>query len=630
MISRVKILKFFKTPRGKVFIFSSCFLFLFVLQLNYLGFLLREKIMIQSTLDFSWFSDSIERLLHGYILGKDATFTYGPLFQIYHSIPSLVFNVPSYVSVALSPIMSFPIVFLLLLFISRCLSKDSFIQVVYVLFSFLFLGFIIVDGVTSVKMLTPIVFAFFLYRNIYEKKNLFKILLLTFLPTFFGLYIYNLFITTLLIEILAVVFYLFVKRTHFRHELSVALIVPLTIFCQFLFSILFTHNLDYLKSSLDSVNNYRYVMNLVWAYDRNNILIVFPVIALIFLIYLLKTNIIDKKTSKYLVVFILSSLIELIYAISRSDAGHFLSAVFPSVIAVYSVIFFYSKKSGVMLLLGLLLFVLIPFKPNFYNNLAPKNIVKVASVIRNKQDFFNIYKLPIDYYYSEKEINEIRKITTTNKGKVLIYPYDSFILNIDGSTFNSYGLGLYSYTNSLVEKKTIELFKKNAPKIIVFGIDTKGTLNLDDIPNLSRNPIIARWILANYKVIKKSSKYLILSYDKSKQRMTSNNCNILTLTINPVAKENVLQKIVNVIKSPIYYFGNVRLPYSPWTKEYLLFVNIYDMNGVVMLIEDMNKQVDAQRNVKLRLINITRMSPFLHKKEVKMFSKNEFILQCGY
>lgn len=629
MISKVKILKSLKTPRGKIILFSGCFLFLLILQLNYLGFLLREKIIIQSTLDFSWFSDSIERFLHGFILGKDATFTYGPLFQIYHSIPSLVFNVPSYVSVVLSPIISFPVVFLLLLYISRCLSRDSLVQVIYVLFSFIFLGFIVVDGVTSIKMLTPIVFAFFLYKNIYEKKNLFKILMLSFLPTLIGLYIYNLFITTFLIEILAIGFYLFIKRRQLRDELPVVLVVPLTILYQLLFSILFTHSLDYFKSSIDSVSNYRYVMNLVWAYDRNNILLVFPVIALIFLIYLLKTNIIERKTSKYLIVFILASLIELIYVLSRSDAGHFLSAVYPSIIAIYSVIFFYYKKSNVMLILGLLLFVLIPFKANFYNNLAPKNILKVVSVIGDKPDFFSIYKLPQDYYYSNKEIKEIEKIVKVNE--VFIYPYDSFILNIENKTFNSYGVGLYSYTNSFVEKRTVENFKNNPPEIIIFGIDTKGALNLDDIPNLGRNPIIARWILDNYRIVKKTPKYLVLSYDKNKQKKTNSNCNVLTLTINPLAKESVLQKIVNIIKPPIYYLGNVRLPYSPWTKDYLLFENIYDANEVAKLFEDsINKQTNIERKTNTNEIHITRISPFLHKREVKTFNKGEFTLKCGY
>lgn len=630
MIAKKKILKFFKTSLGIKILFSGCFLLLFILELNYIGFSLREKITIQSSLDFSWFSDSIERFLHGFILGKDFTFTYGPLFQFYYSIPSLIFNIPSHASVAVSPIMSFPAVFLLLLYISKCLSKDSLVQAIYILFSFLFLGFIVVDGVTSIKMLTPIVFTLFLYRNIYEKKNLLKIFLLSFLPTLFGLYIYNLFITTFLIEILAVGFYLFLKRSNLKQELSVILIIPLTIIYQLLFSMLFTRNLDYFKSSLDSVSNYRYVMDLVWAYDRNNILLVFPLLSFIFLMYLLRTNIIEKKTSKYLIVLILSSLIELTYALSRSDAGHFLSAVFPSIIAVYSVIFVYSKKSSVMLILGLLLFVLIPFKPNFYNNLAPKNILKVVSVVRNKPDFFNIYKLPQDYYYSEKEILEITKIVKNNKDKVYVYPYDSYILNIENTTFNSFGLGLYSYTNSFVEKRTVENFEKNPPSIIIFGIDTKGALNLDDIPNLGRNPMLAKWILGNYKVIQKTHKYLVLSYDKNKQKITSNDCNILTLLINITAKESLMQKLINVIKPPVYYLKNVRLPYSPWTKDYLLFENINDANGVAMLFNDSLNKKNMKYMSNVKEIHLVRVSPFFHKRETKIFNINEYSLKCGY
>src|SRR3990167_4677923 len=100
-MKKKEIINFFNSKTGIFLLFFITFLFLFLLELNYVGLGLREKILIGSTLDFSWFSDAIERFLHGYILGKDFTFTYGPLFQFIYSIPSVLFHVPSYVSVAL-------------------------------------------------------------------------------------------------------------------------------------------------------------------------------------------------------------------------------------------------------------------------------------------------------------------------------------------------------------------------------------------------------------------------------------------------------------------------------------------------------------------------------------------------
>jgi hypothetical protein len=70
----------------------------FIIKLLLLGNQLQNRIFLSNTLDFSWTSDSVERLTHGFVAGRDFVFTYGPLFQIFYSIPSLLFHYPSYYS----------------------------------------------------------------------------------------------------------------------------------------------------------------------------------------------------------------------------------------------------------------------------------------------------------------------------------------------------------------------------------------------------------------------------------------------------------------------------------------------------------------------------------------------------
>src|SRR5688572_23338777 len=110
-----KNLKKLESKRGRFFLISLTFLSLFILQVNNVGLSLREGISVNPSLDFSWFLDSIERMLHGYILGRDFTFTYGPIFQLIYALPSLFFQIPSYISFALSPLVSFIFVFILVL-----------------------------------------------------------------------------------------------------------------------------------------------------------------------------------------------------------------------------------------------------------------------------------------------------------------------------------------------------------------------------------------------------------------------------------------------------------------------------------------------------------------------------------
>lgn len=616
--------------RKKILLFFLLFTSLFTLVLNNVGLAFREKITIKSSLDFSWFSDLIERYLHGYILGRDFTFTYGPLFQFIYSLPSILFNVPSYISVGLAPILSFIITFFLILYISRSLTKNIYEQIAYILFIFLVLGLLISSNTDTVRMLIPMMYGLLFYNLLLKKFQVVSIIILAILPTIFGLYSYNLFITTFLIAVILILKTLFLSRKNLREIRHIFFILPLIILSQILLSFLLTHNLDYILNSLDTLKNYRYVMNLTWTTDRSNILIIFPISLLFLFNFFRNSRLVSEKIRKSLAILVLVSLLELMYGLSRSDAGHFLYAIYPSIIAFYTIIFFLSLKFRVLMHIGIIFYVLIPYKPELYNKLAPKNIIKVFQVIKEKPSFISVYKLPQNYYLSKSEINDITKIVKENKDKVYIYPYDSFILNSEHSTYNSFALGTYTYSNSLVEANTVRGFNEQPPSIIILQIDTKGALNLDDIFNFTRNPLLAEWIVKNYTIKNAYPKYVILTYNPVKKvTKKSKSCKMFRLTVDLTKKESILQRTMNIVKPPLFYLGNQRLPYSPYSKSYLLFQDIQNARGLLFLFNN-TKSTNPQytfTNEKGQLI-VTRVSPFLRKKGNKIFNKNEFYLTC--
>lgn len=621
-----KLYTFINTKLGQITLFLLTFLFLFTLELNFVGLSFRDKIIIGSTLDFSWFSDLIERLLHGYVLGRDFTFTYGPLFQFIYSLPSIIFHVPSYISVALSPIISFVIIFLLIFYIAQNISNDVFERVSYILFVFIILGLLITSSTDTIKALIPLAYSVFLFNLLNRKFNLLKVIIVSVLPTIFGLYAYNLFFTCCLITVLLLVF-LVAVNSHDKNVYKFLLIVPLIVVFQIIFSFLLTQNFDYIRYSLDSIANYRYVLDLPWTHDRDNILLLFPLLIISMGVYLWKTNYIPVQKRNILFILIFASLIQLDYAVSRSDAGHLLWSFFPSIITFFSIVYVLGTKARILFPLAFIFYILVPYKPTFYNTLAPKNILTVLEIIHQKPDFFSIYTLPDNYYFSENDLKKITQFADSQKNNVFIYPYDSYILNSVNTTYNSYALGIYVYSDSAVETNTVHDFSENPPPYIILMIDTKGALNLDDIPNFTRNPQLALWMIKNYSVLENDKKYLILSYSPKKKTST-NSCQVIQFTANVTKKESVFQKGEDLIKPATYYLGAERLPYFPSVKNYLLFQNIYNSSDVQNLFKPNKKGYSKLPVQYTKGLIITRIDPFTGKKQAKYFSNNEYSVQC--
>jgi len=343
-------------------------------------------------------------------------------------------------------------------------------------------------------------------------------------------------------------------------------------------------------------------------------------------LYMYKLKIFSTSLRTMFFILILMSFIGLDETLSRSDAGHLLYAVYPSIITFFIIMFFLIQKKRQFILFAIIFYLLVPFKPTFYNTFAPKNIMKVLQVIKEKPAFFTLYQLPQSSFLTENDVKNITKILVKQKESVYIYPYDSYILNIENRTYNSFALGSYLYSNSLVEKEMVERLQMSPPALVILGIDSKGSLALDDIPNFTRNPLIAKWLLQNYTILQSYPKYILLQYQPHKKNGTfSDSCDGYQLTIDLSQKESIEQKIIDFIKPPLYYLGSIRLPYSPFSHSYLIFPDITNQSELQILFN--NQKNTNCKNIFLndnQSLVITRMSPFRKKEQKVIFSSHDF------
>ncbi len=163
------------------------------------------------------------------------------------------------------------------------ITANTYERITLICFLLVVGGLLVSDGSDTVRLLIPMVYALILYTTITKKLSWIKILLLSFLPTLFGLYSYNLFITTFLFTIIfLLILFCINRKTFLLNKKYYILLFIFIILFQFICSLYLTHNMNYIENSLDSVGNYRYILNLTWTTDRSNVLVVFPFI-LVFL-----------------------------------------------------------------------------------------------------------------------------------------------------------------------------------------------------------------------------------------------------------------------------------------------------------------------------------------------------------
>jgi hypothetical protein len=454
------------------------------------------------------------------------------------------------------------------------------------------------------------------------KRYLYPLFILS-IPALLGLYTYDLFITCFIITI-ATLFYDFfttykkttkkIQNTIIKQYLLLGGIQIIIIWLwEIIISLILSGNLTYLLFSLDTIRAYQFIMNVPFSINSSTLFFIYPVSALILFLYIL-----PKSSSTRIISFLLfASLLQLKATFIRSDDGHIFVCKYASLLML--IILFYGillkKFSGWYVFFLVVTMFLIPYKDLHSFKPSLPNI--------QSKTFFDIYRLPEDYYLTKKDFDYFNSLISNNKQNVMIFPYENYILNIYGTTYNTLPLQWYDYSNSLVEEKAVERLRKSPPRYIILGIDKKGVVALDNIPNFSRNPLVAKWMLENYSVYANKEKYLILKFDPERKSHPSNySCNIYDLKTADIMKPNLLEK---TFKPSTFYIdtdSGLRLPNMANTSEILLIEKFDNPDNLQHLFErKINfKNYSLKQN---RIKIIKKYAPRIEKAYV-----NNFPVKC--
>ncbi len=569
-----------------------------------IGASLQQGILLRSSLDFSWVSDAIERYLHGYVAGRDYLFTYGPMFQLLYALPAIIFHIPSYTAAAISPVI-IEIVFLFVLLSLVCLltteNKERILLFGYLLF---IVGVINPDYANiMLRSSLPLLFAVLAITQFFSDRGIIRLLVIAALPSLFGLYSYDIFLQCVFITFVFAVYAVgsdllalftakqfhsgkLIKSTSLRKG---ALLFLFLMLFQGVISIILSGGMSYSFYSLATISDYFYVMNTAWEFGKSNYLFIFPILLPVLWLLLIRNNTYAAREKKIFIALLVASLLALRAAFVRSDSGHIEMSILPSIIGTFIFLFFLRKQMNRRLFtIALIFFALIPFRENYFAFIAGSNIKEIVHVIKNKPDFLAIYKLPSNYYYSTEDLQRFSRIINSYKGKVFVYPYDSYLLNINHTTYNSFPLQFYDYSNVPIEKKAISEMQKNPPIIIILGIDTKGAIQLDNMPNFTRNPLFAQYVLSHYSVDEVHTNYLILHYHGEMHRQSivnTNECSVEKMHIHTNQLAVIQTDVINLIKPSVFFINSTqsRIPFKPSITDYYYFRNITDARAVSKL-----------------------------------------------
>ncbi len=581
----------------------------FFITLLYIGDQLKNKISLSSALDLSWQTDAVERLLHGYMAGKDYIFTYGPLFQIFDSLPALLFHVSSYLSVPLASLFSSILIALSVIFISSKVTNKKIDRYILPGFLLFILGIIpVLSDNSGIRLFVPFVYATLWIPMVFNKKfSVVRVIVLSLLPSIFGLYVYDLFPQTILLGCLFA-FYIFIKGKEkiLKRIIEFGLYILGIIIFQMLTSIIISGNLSYLQASLATLSDYYYVMNTAWEFGKTNYLFIFPIVMIAFLFIVQKGATVSSKIKVAAFVFTITAVMQLRTALIRSDSGHILSALLPSIIVTFILLYLlFTLKKVLSVLLFMLLFLLIPFNTSIYSVLSAENIKTIVHAISYRKSiaFEDIYVFPINYPIPAHVRREIFAFIAQHKGEIMLYPYDSILLNSQHTTYNTYALQLYDYSGSYVEERTVSELEKNSPKYIILEVDSRSTFALDNIPNFTRNPLIFKWMLTNYSVEKRVGDVLFLAHNVHKNSIVTSECKVLDIVGNFNSKS-----FLNATKPNLFYLisgGALRLPVKPSINDYLIIPEGSSTDALESLFNssiDFSKKVEIpqiERNIKI-------------------------------
>jgi hypothetical protein len=519
--------------------------------------------------------------------------------------------------------------FIILIIIAKLIYEDKKDRIFFFSFLLFIAGLVAYPSSDIIKILLPFVFALTWSKYIFKNTSLKSVILITLLPTVFGAFSYDLFIYCLIISFTLSLVKFFSKRK----LLNIALPLMCIGVYQFLFSYLISGGPDYIRYSLQTSLNFIGSLTTKWSFGDSALTVIFPLVLIFLIIHLLiYKNMISPKKLTIFFVMSLVSLVEIQTAFVRSDSGHIIRAVYPSIITCFTILYFIARKNSKLLLLGLLLFTIIPYKSVF--SLSVGDIRLALDTVRIKPSFLSVYEVNGKYSLNNKDIEYLTNFTSHNKDKVFVFPYDSYLLNITGSTYNSFPLQYYSSSVDM-EITSQKLMQKNPPEYIVLGIDGKSVLDLDQTPNLTRNPVIFKWILNNYLEDKVSDDYLILKLNnKPKTIPQSKNCSLYGLTFKSSGKYyNLTDTFTQLIKRDIFYldYNNniIRLPELKTDTEYLVFdgyKNSLEISG--LFSEKIDFSSGYAKNLDKQNITVIKYSLLDLKKKTIKLSGQEVGIKC--
>lgn len=641
----------FLSNKVEYLILIAVILFSIFLKLLFIGSQLTNGIQLSNTLDFSWVTDIVERFLHGFIAGRDFIFTYGPLYQIIQSLPSILFKLPSYESYLYAQILLIVPVSLLVFFITKLITSDKKEQIVLFIYLFFIVGLILFDDSSTLfRIIVPIFYAliYIRYASIHKNFSIRKLLILA-LPTFFGLYSFDLFLLGFLLTLLLIIYEILLlyfpqivyrkkirsinlKKIIFNGIFSLGIILTFEIIA----SLMLSNNLNYLIYSYDTVRNYQYMGNIPWTINKPYILFLFPASLIIVFIYFLKriTNPTLRQTG---IILTLIAILGIRTGFYRTDEAHILFGVYPSIIVVFILLFFLIRRNGLNLFIVCFfipLYLLIPFKNDIYSSISAKHLMSAIYYINKPISFFDLYKLSNNYYFNDQDFRYFASLIKSNPQNVLIYPTDIYILNIYGETYNTLPILFHDASNTLIEKKAIERLSKSPPKYIILCIDSASAVSLDGIPNFSKNSYLAKWMISNYSIYENKKNYLILRFNakkKDSQELLKENNSKVNCDIYEINTTNIMHGdiIENYFKPSSFYLESINttkssllhLPYHADMKSLLIVDKYSNPEQIRKLFErDINFEkfvVEEKNNIK---IIKKYFLPFLKKEFIAPFS----------
>ena len=614
-----KLKKFLSDGWLAVFV-ASCSL-LILAQFAFLGQQLDHPIPIQSTLDFSWMSDLLERWMRGQVAGRDFIFTYGPAYQLIFSLPMVLFNVPSYQSVLYASVIAVALSSVLVYLMISLVFRQSHERTFHGLVILTVFGVAVIPAAGALKFLPLMAYAAILGSLVGQHRSASWVAKVTLasLPSLLGLYVFDLFGYGLLVSLAAVPLAVLIGRWKLK---SVANWLGLVLLWQVVISIILSGGLDYLRYSLDTVKDYQFVMNINWTLHSKVPLLALP--ALVFsLLWLIRTNQVSRSATPILI-----SVAALLYwksAITRSDDSHLLLSIVPSILATYVNLSLLAKRQHLAIVFLPLLLLISPFRAN-YSSLIPAKVVEGVRSLWTRPDFSTLYSLAASHSgYTNEDLELIRDYVRNNRGQVLIYPYDSFLLNREGEALDTYVVQWYQTAGSITEKRAVEDLSQHPPRYIIYGIDNAAVFPVDDIPNSSRNKLFFNWVRYNYRIAEQNDRLLILEYQSGKVLEPTDLCLAYEISFSPTV--SFAESLINLLKPPIYSYheGDIllRLPVKPGERNYVIYQQSDTASGLQRLL---NFRSDLTVNPASRQIVISEYSPLT--KRSKLYSPPDLLIKC--